>query len=216
MKKILLMATLLTFLFAANGVSAVLFHDDIINGSYSVLKNSDVFEMYMNFETIYQPYDSETKEYYPDGERGAGTTISWELTLDFSEWQEPADDLSGDWLESWGASFREGEFETFSYARSSDEQGPTGNWSGVITSVNDADPDYLIDLNPEGPWYLSGSLTKEYYKSADGTYQSWGSLEGSVSNTAPVPEPSTVVLMSVGLIGLVGYSRRKRFLKNYN
>ncbi|GEM_PF-856123 len=38
---------------------------------------------------------------------------------------------------------------------------------------------------------------------------------GQVSNTAPVPEPSTMLLLGTGILGIAGLGRKK-FLKNYS
>ena len=37
---------------------------------------------------------------------------------------------------------------------------------------------------------------------------------GGSIDTAPVPEPSTILLMGIGLAGLVGYSRKKKLFRN--
>ena len=42
----------------------------------------------------------------------------------------------------------------------------------------------------------------------------WDTLRVELNSTAPVPEPSTILLMGIGLLGLVGYSSRKRSKKS--
>ena len=60
---------------------------------------------------------------------------------------------------------------------------------------------------------LTGSIltlqTDHYYSSGDGWALDYSLLTLSGDNTAPVPEPSTILLMGIGLLGLVGYSRKR-------
>ena len=61
----------------------------------------------------------------------------------------------------------------------------------------------LVELNSSG--LLDVTLTRERgdFFFAESTLNAHG------CETAPVPEPSTILLMGIGLLGLVGYSRKR-------
>ncbi len=76
----------------------------------------------------------------------------------------------------------------------------TGGISFTITSLMTLSALGTIDCT------LVADAGDFYFNSATLT------AEGTDPSTAPVPEPSTILLMGSGLLGLVGYSR-KRFSK---
>jgi len=76
----------------------------------------------------------------------------------------------------------------------------TGDISFTITSLMTLSDSGTVDAT------LTATLGDFYFNSATLT------AEGTAPAPAPVPEPSTILLMGAGLIGLVGYNR-KRFSK---
>ncbi|WDN89653.1 hypothetical protein BuS5_02621 [Desulfosarcina sp. BuS5] len=76
----------------------------------------------------------------------------------------------------------------------------TGDVSFTITSLMTLSNTGTVDAT------LTATFGDFYFNSATLT------AEGTEPGVAPVPEPSTILLMGVGLLGLVGYSR-KRFSK---
>ncbi len=76
----------------------------------------------------------------------------------------------------------------------------TGDVSFGITSLMTLSDTGMVDVT------LTCLFGDFYFNSATLT------AEGTAEGTAPVPEPSTILLMGSGLLGLVGYSR-KRFRK---
>lgn len=66
-------------------------------------------------------------------------------------------------------------------------------YSGIITA-----DDYVYDFSWIGHW----NIVENFYAVAE-------IFEKTAINTAPVPEPTTILLFGVGLIGLAGFSRKK-------
>lgn len=67
----------------------------------------------------------------------------------------------------------------------------------------------IIDTNPITQITLKETVPRS------SQYDAWGLDDvryGSISVT-PVPEPSTIILLGSGLLGLIGYGRKKLFKK---
>ena len=76
-----------------------------------------------------------------------------------------------------------------------------------VYSYNDPQTMYL-----EGMGF--GANNHFWATSGDHLYEiGGGAFTGGDDNGAPVPEPSTILLMGVGLAGIVGYSRKKKLFK---
>ena len=80
-------------------------------------------------------------------------------------------------------------------------------WSNLIIGVDDKGfPDWRITLNQPEYTYKLGNLTETF----DATKYNYRIITfASVSDVKPIPEPSTVLLLSSGLIGLIGIGRKK-------
>jgi hypothetical protein len=77
--------------------------------------------------------------------------------------------------------------------------------------------DYAFDMTPEGLLFIShtaSSLLIQFFASGGGWQggedESWG-IDNLSVKVNPVPEPATMIMLCSGLIGLVGYGRKKFF-----
>lgn len=66
--------------------------------------------------------------------------------------------------------------------------------------------------------YLEGmgfGANNHFWATGPGTlYEIGGGVFENIEPTTPVPEPSTILLLGIGLAGLVGYSRKKKLFRN--
>ncbi|MBW2740133.1 MAG: PEP-CTERM sorting domain-containing protein [Deltaproteobacteria bacterium] len=108
---------------------------------------------------------------------------------------------------------------TTSVSYSTDDGGNTGTWEAnsspdavisfyVVKAANAYAMYFVNPAEGTGSW-STFDLWADGYGGADLEISHY---TGYNSTTAPVPEPSTILLMGSGLLGLVGYNR-KRFSK---
>ena len=203
MKKIkfIVLSVLLTFALF-NSAHATLFWDSVLDGGYYTLDgNSRTMDLYV--QTEYSPYNEDGT--YLTGS-GSGTILDWHFSAVFDSDYELITD--GSWEESWGSNTRIGFFDEAFYVRNgtNDTGQNIGTFSAEWSSVNIGS-----DLAPAGPWYAELDITRTNVWS-DGAYMSSGTVTGFVGNDppAPVPEPSTLLLLFSGLAGLGFYARKRK------
>lgn len=151
------------------------------------------------------------------------------MIMDVSDdnWWSSAFDKNGVWVDDWapgpdGVQGTGDDLGTF-YASGYDS-GAGG--TNVITAVNDASTfsfDFTVDSGTwNGAWeflvdgskYTLGTASSPggWDKNFFGDYGTGGDLSGNMGSGYVVPEPSTILLLGAGLLGLAGIGRKK-FLK---
>ncbi len=124
-------------------------------------------------------------------------------------WDQPDYDAPGVW---------EGGIVPETYLRSPDGAG--GYISGLHADYYDLSGTFLFDVDGEGPIAAGNANGRDtFYENQIGlwadTYTFWGKFEevltGQIQiNADPIPEPSTMLLLGTGLIGLAGLRRKSR------
>jgi len=184
--------------------ASTLFWDDVLpGGSYTFTTATRT--MVLDVQTIYNPYSSGDGTWSAGG---TGTTIDWTFTAVFDSAIDEI--IDGGWEEYWGSKFRIGLFDdgTASYVRTgtNDLGQNTGTFSAEWSSVDSSNAG---GLNPPGPWFAILDLTRIQF--GGNPYTSSGTVTGAIGNDpAPVPEPSTMLLLGSGLMGLFWYGRKRK------
>ncbi len=65
--------------------------------------------------------------------------------------------------------------------------------------------------NPDRAWYIDFRPGYQYFIVKDNPFFAWAVRDGDVS-APPIPEPSTIILLGSGLVGLIGWQRARRRL----
>lgn len=95
--------------------------------------------------------------------------------------------------------------------------GPGGSGSGLNLIFSSGDSDYISgNTNGFVGWISDTAFVSVTFSDPEpgSPVETWefDNMGYSAPTAAPVPEPSTIILMGIGLIGMVGYGR-KRFSK---
>lgn len=152
-----------------------------------------------------------------DGHMSWASAMAWAASLTvggFTDWRLPTT-LEPDPSCS--------NFPAASFGCTGSEMGHLANADGVTT----ASPGPFINVQPGlGGFYWSGTdnfiapATLTWgVRFSDGvqvgigktsqTVHAWGARDGDVLASAPIPEPSTMLLFGTGVLGLIGYARRR-------
>lgn len=97
-------------------------------------------------------------------------------------------------------------------------------WIFVADMTSDYMKRYSLDgtfqetytYNDPSSMYLEGmgfGPNNHFWATGPGTLYEIGGGAFTGTNDNPVPEPSTIILMGIGLLGLVGYSRKKKLFR---
>jgi len=165
--------------------------------------------------------------------------ITWLGDANFAETSGFAIDGLMDWTTAttdWAPSLTVGGFTDWRLptALNGDGSGPcdgfgcTGSEMGhlyYVEGITAAAPGLLFDNvqpfvywsgtesapNPDRAWYFDFRPGYQYFTVKDGPLSAWAVRSGDVS-APPIPEPSTIILLGSGLVGLIGWQRARRGL----
>lgn len=205
MKKLISLSLvfIVSLIFCGTVSAAPFFWDSVLGGGHYTLDGSNrTMDLYV--QTEYSPYNEDGT--YLSGS-GAGTILDWHFSAVFDSNYDLIND--GFWEESWGSNSRIGLFDEAFYVRTGKNGSGQniGTFSAEWSLVEEGTP-----LAPTGPWFADLDITRTTASSDSGVYMSSGTVTGFVGNDppAPVPEPSTFLLLGSGLAGLGFYTRKRK------